>query len=483
MAYERALRQLSEYVFEIPVGFREDMRVPARLYADNELAAMAAKDRSLAQLVNVACLPGVVGYALAMPDIHEGYGFPIGGVAATDGRHGVISPGGVGYDINCGVRLLASNLDADEVRPFLGQVMDAIAAAVPAGVGVTGEIRLAKVRLDDVLEGGAQWAVSAGFGRREDIDHCEADGRLEWARASAVSARARERGREQVGTLGAGNHFIELSEVVQVFDAGAADVFGLRPGQLVVQLHSGSRGLGHQVATDFVRSFQAVVRREGYQLPDRELVCAPLGSSEGQDYLAAMSAAANFAWANRLVMSEILRRACERALAGKVRAVDLRLVYDVAHNVAKLERHTVHGKATEVCVHRKGATRAFPAGHKELPSDYIGVGQPVLVPGDMGTASYVLVGTEKAMSETFGSCCHGAGRVLSRSAARKEVNSLELRRSLEAQGITIRAHNLGSLAEEAPAAYKDVERVVSVVEGAGLARRVARLIPLGVVKG
>jgi len=484
MAFDlRVLRQIGAVLYEIPTSFREEMRVPARLYADATILEAAAQDESLEQLANVAWLPGIVGYALAMPDIHQGYGFPIGGVAATDTRDGVISPGGVGYDINCGVRLLSTNLDVGEVRAQLPALMDAITAAIPAGLGREGSISLQKGGLTEAMEGGAQWAVGAGYGEREDVEHCEERGRMAGAGAGAVSVKARERGRDQLGTLGSGNHFVELGEVAEVYDEKSADAFGLRPGQLVLQVHSGSRGLGHQVCTDSVRRFQDVARREGYKLPDRELVCAPLQSEEGQEYLAAMSAAANFAWANRQIMTHMLRRALENVLAGGARRMRLKVVYDAAHNVAKLERHEVGGRPLELCVHRKGATRAFPPGHPAVPEDYRAVGQPVLVPGDMGTASYVLRGTETAMRESFGSCCHGAGRKLSRAAAKRQVNAQELRQRLESLGIIVRAGSNAGLAEEAPDAYKDIHRVVDVVHSAGLALRVAQLRPVGVMKG
>ncbi|NPV06627.1 MAG: RtcB family protein [Anaerolineae bacterium] len=478
-----SLVKLDEYVYEIPASYRADMRVPARLYADEMILQAALEDRSLEQLANVAWLPGIVSYALAMPDIHEGYGFPIGGVAATRVDQGVVSPGGVGYDINCGVRLLASNLDAEEVRPYLARLMDAAAQSIPAGVGRGGDVRLQRARLDDALEGGAQWAIGAGFGRREDAEHCEEGGTIARARADAVSARAKDRGRDQLGTLGSGNHFVELDEVAEVYDAQAADAFGLRPGQLVAQIHSGSRGLGHQVCTDYVRSFQSAAKRYGYSLPDRELVCAPIASKDGQDYLAAMSAAANFAWANRQVMTDALRRAFEEALLGKLPRAELVVIYDVAHNVAKIETHRVNGRPLEVCVHRKGATRAFPPGHDAVPVAYRSVGQPVLVPGDMGTASYVLRGTQAAMERSFGSSCHGAGRVLSRRAARGQVDARQLVATLEGRGMEVRAGSMKGLAEEAPEAYKDIHRVVEVVHGAGLATKVARLHPIGVIKG
>ncbi len=484
MAFDlKRVIKLDDYRYEIPRAADGSMRVPARLFADEEILRAAASDRSLEQLVNVAWLPGIVGAAIAMPDIHEGYGFPIGGVAATSVDDGVVSPGGVGYDINCGVRLLSADVDAAAVRSLLPRIMDALLHAVPAGVGRGGDVRMQRARLADVLEGGAQWAVKAGYGSREDSEHCEEGGCIRSARAEAVSDRAKERGRDQVGTLGSGNHFLELDEVAEVYDAAAADAFGLSPGQLVVQIHSGSRGLGHQVCTDYVRAFQGAARRFGYQLPDRELVCAPVNSTEGQDYLAAMSAAANYAWANRQVMTDAIRRVLEAVIPSTMRRVHLRVVYDVAHNVAKLETHRVGGREMRVCVHRKGATRAFPPGHPEVPARYRAVGQPVLVPGDMGTASYVLRGTQTAMEESLGSSCHGAGRIMSRGAARSSVDARDLRERLEGKGISVRAGSLKGLAEEAPEAYKDIHRVVEVVHGAGLALRVARLQPLGVVKG
>lgn len=477
------LHRLGEYCYEIRRPPGSGMRVPARLYADEDILQSAATDRSLQQLMNVAWLPGIVGRALAMPDIHEGYGFPIGGVAATDVTDGVVSPGGVGYDINCGVRLLAGNVDADEVRPHLSRLMDAVMAAVPSGMGRGGGIRLQKARLSDALEGGAQWAVAAGYGSREDTEHCEEGGCIDRSRSATVSDRAKDRGADQLGTLGSGNHFLEMDEVVEVYDAKAADAYGLRPGQLVVQIHSGSRGLGHQVCTDYVRRFQTAVGHFNYDLPDRELVCAPIESDAGRNYLAAMSAAANYAWANRQVMTESIRRACESLRHLGLPAIRLSVVYDVAHNVAKIETHRVGSRSVPVCVHRKGATRAFPPGHPDVPARYRAVGQPVLVPGDMGTASYVLRGTETAMTETFGSSCHGAGRLMSRGAARASVDARDLRRTLEERGIAVRAGSLKGLAEEAPEAYKDIHRVVDVVHNAGLATKVARLEPLGVLKG
>jgi tRNA-splicing ligase RtcB len=479
----RDLRRIDAYLYEIPRSFRPDMRVPARFYADESLIDGILGDRSLEQLINTASLPGVVHHVLAMPDMHQGYGFPIGGVVATALPDGVISPGGVGYDINCGVRLLASRLDVQEIEPHLDGLASALYANCPSGVGKGGAVRLTTGELDQVMEKGARWAVQRGYGSTEDLEHTEENGGLSGADPDKVSARARDRGRDQVGTLGAGNHFIEVDVVDQVVDEAVARRIGLFPGQVAVQVHCGSRGLGHQVCTDYVSRFQKVIRTYGIELPDRELVCAPLNSSEGRDYLAAMKAAANYAFANRQVLAHHIRRSFEQALAGKVRRPELFQVYDIAHNMAKLETHTVEGRAMEVCVHRKGATRAFGPGSDALPAAYRDIGQPVLVPGSMGTCSWVLVGTETSMSQAFGSTCHGAGRTMSRHQAKRAVQGPALRRELEAGGIRVRAGSMAGLAEEAPAAYKDVDRVVDVVHGAGLARRVARLTPIAVIKG
>jgi len=483
MIARKDIRKLGPYLYEIPRNFRQDMRVPARIYADEAILEAALKDRSLDQLVNTATLPGIVGHALAMPDIHQGYGFPIGGVVATRVSDGVVSPGGVGYDINCGVRLLASELEEGQVRPWLDDLATLLYQHVPSGVGVGGFLKLSKRELNDVLETGSRWALKRGFATHDDLIHTEAGGMLEAARADKVSDRAKERGRGQVGTLGAGNHFAEIDVVDEIFDEEAAAAFGLFPDQVTVQIHCGSRGLGHQVCTDYVQRFQGVIKRYGIVLPDRQLVSAPIQSPEGQDYLAAMAAAANFAWANRQLLTHQARDAFMKALAGKVRGWDLRLVYDIAHNMAKIETHEVDGRKMQVCVHRKGATRAFGPGNPALPSDYMAVGQPVLVPGSMGTASYVLVGAEGAMHQTFGSSCHGAGRQMSRKAAKRQVHGADLRDELEARGIAIRAGSLRGLAEEAPVAYKDVSEVVDIVHNAGIARKVARLRPIAVVKG
>jgi len=483
MVNKKDLKRITDYLYEIPKEYREDMRVPARIYADEKLLEASLGDRSLEQLVNTATLPGIVSYALAMPDIHQGYGFTIGGVAATRYPSGVISPGGVGYDINCGVRLLISNMEADEIKPHISTLISALYRNVPSGVGKKGDIKLSPSQVDQVIEKGAAWAVKQGYGHQEDLERIEERGAMAGAEARAVSSRAMERGKNQLGTLGSGNHFLEIEEVVEVYDQEVADAFGLFPGQLAVQIHSGSRGFGHQVCTDYVRSLQKAITKYGIKLPDRELVCAPLDSPEGRDYFAAMAGAANYAWANRQCLTYHTRRTFEEILAGKVKNWELITVYDVAHNIAKIEEYEVDGQRTKLCVHRKGATRAFGPGQPELPEIYRAVGQPVLVPGDMGTASYILVGTKEAMKVSFGSTCHGAGRVLSRRAAKRRIRGDKLKAELEAQGIQVRAGSMPGLAEEAPDAYKDIERVVEVVHRAGLARKVAKLQPLAVMKG
>ena len=476
-------KQINPFLYEIPVTHRSDMRVPARFYADAELLQQALGDKSLEQLANIATLPGIVAYALAMPDIHQGYGFPIGGVVATSVPDGVISPGGVGYDINCGVRLLGTRLDREDIEPHLSELATQLQRNCPHGVGRGGEFVLTQKQMEDVVRKGARWALARGYATEEDLDRTEENGCIAGAEPSKISARAYERARDQLGTLGSGNHFIEVDIVDEVYDETAAARMGLTPGRVVAQIHCGSRGFGHQVCTDYVARFQRVVHQYGIELPDRELVCAPLSSPEGQDYLAAMKGAANFAFANRQLLTHLIRRSFEDALAGKVDDFGVYQIYDIAHNMAKIEEHEVGGRRVRVCVHRKGATRAFGPGSPVLPDVYRDIGQPVLVPGSMGTASWVLLGTEGSMAQSFGSTCHGAGRMMSRSRAKKEVQGGELRRELEARGIHVRAGSLAGLAEEAPQAYKDVDRVIEVVHGAGIARKVARLVPIIVVKG
>jgi tRNA-splicing ligase RtcB len=469
------LVRLDETTWEVPATARADMRVPARIFADEEILDEIRGDLSLEQLQNVATLPGIVGAAIAMPDIHQGYGFPVGGIAATALPDGVVSPGGVGYDINCGVRLLVLPLSGEELGDRREALVHEISRSVPAGMGKHGRRELGKAALDEVLRDGPRALRGV---REDDVERTESQGRLEGADPTAVSERAHVRGSGQLGTMGSGNHFVELQVVEQVLDAPTARAFGLAEGQVTVLIHSGSRGLGHQVCTDYVRLMDAQLTRYRIHLPDRQLACAPASSVEGRRYLAAMAAAANFAWANRQAIADGVRGAI-RSVLGEAAAERTEQVYDVAHNVAKVE---VHGGA-HVCVHRKGATRAFPAGSEEIPAAYREVGQPVFIPGSMGTASFVLAGEPAAMERSFGTTCHGAGRRLSRTAARKRVQGGELRRELEGRGIVVRCPSAKGLAEEAPLAYKDVDRVVRVVERAGLARRVARLVPIGVVKG
>jgi tRNA-splicing ligase RtcB len=467
-------RRIDEMLWEIPAEARPDMRVPARVFADAQLFEAITRDGSLEQVQNVATLPGIVDAALAMPDAHQGYGFPVGGVAAMELPDGVVSPGGVGYDINCGVRLLALPCSEAELGRSREPLVHELSRAIPAGAGKTrGRARNRKA-LEAVLHDGPQ-ALGAD---EDDLERTESGGCLPGSDPSAVSERARERGAGQLGTMGSGNHFVELQRVARIFDVTTANGYGLAEDQLTVLIHSGSRGLGHQVCSDYVKQMDAVMRRHGIELPDRQLACAPASSPEGRAYLAAMAAAANFAWANRQAIADQVRSAVA-AVFGREAAEGTRQVYDVAHNVAKVERYD----GRELLVHRKGATRAFPAGSQEIPEAYRQFGQPVFIPGSMGTSSFVLAGEPGSLERSFGSTCHGAGRTLSRTGARKQIHGADLRRQLEAQGIVVRSPSNKGLAEEAPFAYKQVERVVEVVERAGLARRVVQLAPLGVVKG
>ena len=476
------LERIDAYRWRIPRDRARGMRVDGIVYADDRLMSSLRDDPSLTQVANVATLPGIVGASLAMPDIHWGYGFPVGGVAAMT-RDGVISPGGIGFDINCGVRLLRSGLSVADVRPRIGALADALFRAVPSGVGASSGRVLAKGDLDAVLRDGARWAVEAGHGTTDDLARTEDGGRLEPADPAAVSPRARQRGERQLGTLGSGNHFLEVQVVDRVFETAAAEAMGLREGQVVVMIHCGSRGFGHQVCTDHVAIMDRAARRFAITLPDRQLACAPIDSPEAAAYLGAMSAAANFAWANRQLIAVAVRRVFARFFGGAGEGAGLRQVYDLSHNLARFERHRVDGREVEVCVHRKGATRAFPPGHPTVPEPYRQVGQPVLIPGDMGRYSFVGVGAQGALEQTFGSTCHGAGRLLSRHAATRQLRGVDVGAALAAEGIVVRAQRRDLLAEEASAAYKDVAVVVEVAEAAGIFRRVARLRPLAVVKG
>jgi tRNA-splicing ligase RtcB len=473
------LRQVGPALFELDQSFRADMRVPARIVADEELLQQMARDRSLLQLINVTTLPGIHGFAVGMPDMHEGYGFPVGGVAGTLLPDGVISPGGIGFDINCGVRLLATGLRHEEVRAQVPELAHELSRSIPTGFGRHGRLALGPGELDRVLEEGVPYLVrELGLGSEEDPDFIEAGGHLPGADVSQVSGRARERGHDQLGTLGGGNHFLELQRVERIHAPRLAEALGLFEGQVTVLIHTGSRGLGHQVCTDSVREMDRALAREHLTLVDRQLACAPFSSPEGQRYFAAMCAAANFAWCNRQVLTHRVREVFLRLLGARPGAWP-RIVYDVAHNIAKVEQYG----GRRLCVHRKGATRAFGPGSPELPAAYQQVGQPVFIPGSMGTASFVLVGRGESREISLGSACHGAGRRMSRTAAKHEVVGAELRRQLEAQGIVVKCPSNAELAEEAPTAYKDVERVVDAVETAGIAWKVARLVPVGVLKG
>ncbi|HHY32081.1 MAG TPA: RtcB family protein [Firmicutes bacterium] len=477
------LERVDEFRWRIPVTYKAGMRVPGMIYADERHVDHIREDQAPEQVANAAFLPGMVGMSLAMPDIHWGYGFAIGGVGATLADEGAISPGGVGFDINCGVRLLRTNLFEDEVRACLEPLVNQLFRDIPSGVGSTGVIKLGKNDTAEVLEKGALWAVENGYGWPRDLDHTEERGAMKGADAGKVSDKAIKRGMPQLGTLGSGNHFLEVQVVDQVFDSALAERFGLSVGQVVVMIHSGSRGLGHQVCTDYLARMEQAIKKYGITIPDRQLACAPLSSPEGRDYFAAMACAANYAWANRQCIMHWTREAFAKVFRRSPEDLGMELIYDVAHNIAKIEDHVVDGKRRRVCVHRKGATRAFPAGHPDVPADYRETGQPVLVPGDMGRNSYLLVGTQRAMEETFGSTCHGAGRVMSRAAAKKAVSGAALQAELRERGIIVKAASRGALAEETPEAYKDVNEVVHVCHGAGISHKVARMKPLGVVKG
>jgi len=483
-AYRGPLENIGGCRWRIPKSYKPCMKVDGIIYADEKLIEQIRHDDAAEQVANVACLPGIQKASLAMPDIHWGYGFPIGGVAATDpAEGGVVSPGGVGYDINCGVRLLRSDLTRDQVEPKVKQLVDQIFRDVPCGVGIGGDVKFSPPDMRRVMTEGAGFIVERGYGWPEDLDHTEAGGALDEADPDAVSKRAVERGNDQVGTLGAGNHFLEVQVVDEIYDAKAAEAFGVAAGTVALLIHSGSRGFGHQICDDYLKLMRGAAAKYGFELPDAQLCCAPVESDEGRRYLGAMRAAANYAWANRQLLMHLVRGAVAKVFGSTARDLGLRLVYDVAHNIAKIETHLVDGRSKPLCVHRKGATRAFPAGHPELPSDYRDVGQPVLIPGDMGRYSFLLVGEPAAMEETFGSVCHGAGRRMSRTQAARGVRGDEVRDRLAARGIVARSRSWKGLAEEHSDAYKDVADVVAVVERAGLAHKVCRMRPLGVIKG
>jgi tRNA-splicing ligase RtcB len=459
------------------------MRVPARIYSSSRLIEVVKKDETFRQLTNVAQLPGIVSAAMAMPDMHWGYGFPIGGVAGFDCEEGVISPGGVGYDINCGVRLAATKLDQEEIRPHLENLVDALYRSIPTGVGSTGALKLTAPELKKVLKQGGAWAVSQGYGEDEDIERTEDRGCMPDADPAAVSQKALDRGRRQLGTLGSGNHFLEIGVVEEIHDQAAADAFGLARGRITVLLHTGSRGLGHQTCDDFLAAMAKTPGVDGERLPDRQLACARIGSAAGRQYYRAMACAANFAWANRQILLENTRTTFQQALGIGPHELGMRQVYDVCHNIAKFEEHSIESRKRRICVHRKGATRAYPPGHADLCAAFRPIGQPILIPGDMGTASYVLAGTPRAMEETFGSTCHGAGRMMSRKAAKKSAKGRALEKELADRGVMARWSGKSTLAEEMPEAYKDVSAVVEAVEGSGISRIVAKLRPIAVIKG
>lgn len=480
MVTKQDFHRIQDYLWEIPTSFHPAMNVPVWIFADEALLEDALDDLSIKQAVNVAQLPGLVGHVVVMPDVHQGYGMPIGGVMASRVPGGVISPGAIGYDINCGVRVLASEIEYDAAKPYLNDLANALYRNCPSGVGEKGSVPLSAAELERVCLQGANWALAHGHAQAEDLSRTEEFGCLVGADPAYASQRAKERGKGQLGTLGAGNHFLEVDVVEEVFHAEASATLGLHPGCLAVQIHCGSRGFGHQICTDYVQSFQFAIARYGIHLPDRELVCAPIDSEEGRAYLAAMNAAANYAFANRQVLAAHTRRSFQEVFG---ETIALRQVYDIAHNMGKIETHDIDGETLTVCVHRKGATRAFGPGFEGLPPEYRPLGQPVLVPGSMGTESWILLGTAESDRLSFGSSCHGAGRLMSRARAKREVRGDRLRGELEKAGIAVRAGSLPGLAEEAPQAYKNVSRVIEVVSKAGIARKVARLRPVAVVKG
>ena len=482
MAIKDEIKKIRDNVYEVPGSYNKKMRASGRLYIDDE-SFEALEEGAVQQIVNVACLPGVFRYSIAMPDIHFGYGFPIGGVGAFNMRNGVVSPGGVGFDINCGVRLIKSNLRQEDVQGHLDELVDALFKNIPSGVGSKGKVKLSKEDINKVLDYGAEWAVENGYGWEEDLEVLEENGRIKAADSSEVSDKAKKRGIPQLGSLGSGNHFLEIQVVDEVYNEEVAEVYGLEKGMIVIMVHTGSRGCGHQVCSDYLRLMDKAYKNYKIDIADRQLACAPLDSKEAQSYLKAMYAAANYAWANRQMITHWIRESFEDVLGKSARDMDMQIVYDVAHNIAKEETHDFNGRDVDVLVHRKGATRAFGPGREEVPLKYREVGQPVLIPGTMGTASYVLHGTQTAMEETFGSTAHGAGRVLSRSQAKKDYNPDDIVNNMESNGIKIKATSKNVIAEEAPGAYKDVDSVVRVSDSTGIAKLVCKVKPLAVTKG
>ncbi len=473
-------KKINDYLWELPKTYRQDMKVPARVYVSEKMLDEVFRDRSLDQLINVCCLSGILQYGIAMPDCHEGYASPIGGVAAISEEEGIISPGMQGYDINCGMKLLKSNFKETEIKSHLDKLATEIQKEVPSGLGKGRKIKLDFSSLNKILEGGIKHMVEKGYAEKEDAENCEAGGRLEWADASTVSSRAKERGRDQVGTLGSGNHFLEIQKVAEIFDEEVAQNVGLFEDQVVIMIHCGSRGLGHQIATDYIREFMGLMEKYKIKVPDREFACVPFNSPDGERVMAASACAANYAWANRQMIAYFIRGAWKSILGNKDSS--LVTLYDVAHNIIKKEKYNIDGKETKVIMHRKGATRAFPAGNPEIPEKYREVGQPVLIPGSMGTASYILVG-QKEGEKAFYSTCHGAGRTMSRHEAMRRISGEEVVKNLEAKGIICKCWSYRGIAEEAPMAYKNIDEVVNVVHNAGLSKKVAKLVPLAVLKG
>lgn len=482
--WEGPLKKINDYQWEIPASYKSCMNVSGIIFASEKMLDSIRMERAAEQVANVACLPGIVGHSLAMPDIHWGYGFAIGGVAATDLKDGVVSPGGVGYDINCGVRVLRTDLKEEDVRPRLEELVNTLFYNIPSGVGSEGRIKLDEKELEKLLERGARWAVEKGFGVKEDLDFAEEHGEIKGADPNKVSAKAKKRGMPQVGSLGSGNHFLEVAVVDEIFNPKAAQILGIQEiGQILVYIHTGSRGLGHQVCDDYLSIMSSAMKKYDINIPDRQLACSFVSSSEGQDYLAAMRAGANYAWANRQCLTHWTRDSFSRFFGKSWTSLGMRLIYDIAHNIAKIEEHEVKGEKKRLCVHRKGATRSFPPGNPELPTLYKNIGQPVLIPGDMGRYSFIAQGTETAMKESFGSTCHGAGRMQSRHAAKRMLKGVDIAKELAKKGIIVRAASPGELAEEASPAYKDVAEVVEVTHKAGLSLKVARSRPIGVIKG
>ncbi len=480
MISKKDFKKINDWLWEIPKSFRPDMRVPARIYVTEKMLEDCFRDRSLEQLINLCCLPGIQKYGIAMPDCHEGYSSPMGGVAPIRASDGIISPGMTGYDISCGMRLLVSEFQEEEIKPYLENLATEIQKEVPSGLGQGRSIKLDFPALDKILERGAQRLVEQGYGEKEDAENCEAGGCLEDADASAVSDHAKNRGRDQLGTLGSGNHFLEVQKVEEVFDEGVAKTFGLFKNQICIMIHVGSRGLGHQVATDYIKEFMGLMAKYKIQIPDREFACVPFKSSDGQRYFSAMAASANYAMANRLMIAYFIRKAWKKILGEKTSTP--KTLYDISHNITKIEKHEINGIEEELAVHRKGATRAFPPGHPEIPVKYREVGQPTILPGSMGTASYILVGT-KSGKEAFYTTAHGSGRRMSRHAAIRKFSGQEVIQDLKQRGIIVQCHSLRGIAEEAPGAYKDVEKVVDVTHQVGLSKKVVKLIPLTAIKG